>query len=229
MIAVRERREEEPLTHQNQVSSLIADRDGFILSATVTAGTPHCAPGDTVTRGQVLVSGYTDCGICIRASRAEGEILAQTSRKLTAVTPAYYAATAMTSEPKYKISLLVGKKRINLWKDSRIPQASCGRMYEEYYVSLPGGFQLPLAIGVDQYREYEIQEVLASEEEAMEQLQIFSDRYLTDQLVAGQILGKQQDFSCDLGLYQLGSSYTCTEMIGRERREEIGEINGKRN
>ena len=102
-------------------------------------------------------------------------------------------------------------------------------MYEEYYVSLPGGFQLPLAIGVDQYREYEIQEVLASEEEAMEQLQIFSDRYLMDQLVAGQILGKQQVFSCDSSLYQLDSSYSCTEMIGRERREEIGEINGKRN
>ena len=102
-------------------------------------------------------------------------------------------------------------------------------MYEEYYVSLPGGFQLPVAISIDQYREYALEEIMVSEEVAMEQLQSFSDRYLVGQMVAGQIIRKQQDFSCDQGLYQLDSSYICTEMIGRERREEIGEINGKRN
>ena len=229
IISVRERREEEAQSNENLVSSLIADRDGFILSATVTSGTPQCAPGDTVTKGQVLISGYTDCGICIRTSRAEGEVFAQTSRKLTAVTPANYDVTKEMTDVKYKISLLIGKKRINLWKDSRISEAGCGRMYEEYYVSLPGGFQLPVAISIDQYQEYALEEIMVSEEVAMEQLQSFSDRYLVGQMVAGQIIRKQQDFSSDLGLYQLDSSYTCTEMIGRERREEIGEINGKRN
>lgn len=229
IISVRERREEESQPNNNLVSSLIADRDGFILSATITSGTSQCAQGDTVTKGQVLVSGYTDCGICIRASRAEGEVFAQTSRKLTAVTPANYVAAIETTDAKYKICLLIGKKRINLWKDSRISEACCGRMYEEYYVSLPGGFQLPIAISIDQYREYALQEIMVSEDAAMEQLQCFSDRYLVGQMVAGQIIRKQQDFSCDPGLYQLDSSYVCTEMIGRERREEIGEINGKRN
>ena len=227
VISVRERREEEPLTHQNQVSSLIADRDGFILSATVTAGTPHCAPGDTVTRGQVLVSGYTDCGICIRASRAEGEILAQTSRKLTAVTPAYYAATAMTSEPKYKISLVVGKKRINLWKDSRISDTTCDRMYEEYYVSLPGRFQLPVAICVDQYFDYDLQDAAASEAIAQRKLQEFSEDYLMQQMISGQVIQKQHHLMHSKTLYILESSYVCTEMIGKERREQIGVMNGK--
>ena len=229
VISVREREEEDPLSHKHLVSNLIARQDGYILSATVTSGTALCAPGDTVTKGQVLISGYTDCGICIQVSRAEGEILAQTNREIRAVMPADCGFLEADSDGKYKISLLIGKKRINLWKDSRISEASCGRMYEEYYVSLPGGFQLPIALCVDQYRHYEQRESAVSEEEAFRELQQFSDQYLIRQMVAGQIIHRQQQLTCSVRLYQLESSYICTEMIGKECREEIGDINGKRN
>ena len=102
-------------------------------------------------------------------------------------------------------------------------------MYEEYYVSLPGGFQLPIALCVDQYRHYEQRESAVSEEEAFRELQQFSDQYLIRQMVAGQIIHRQQQLTCSGRLYQLESSYVCTEMIGQECREEIGDINGKRN
>lgn len=228
VISVRERAEEEQPDESSIVSSLIADRDGYILSATVTSGTAHCFPGEAVTKGQLLISGYTDCGICIRASRAEGEILAQTNRKTRAVIPEKCALPKAVGEARYKISALIGKKRINLWKDSRISDTCCGRMYEEYYVSLPGGFQLPLGICVDQYLDYELQEVALSEADARLLLQQSSEDYLMQQMVAGQIVRKQDNLSCIAGLYTLESSYTCNEMIGKEQREQIGDRNGKR-
>lgn len=229
VISVRERSKEEAPKEANIVSSLIADRDGFILSATITSGTAHFLPGEAVAKGQLLISGYTDCGICIRATRAEGEIIAQTNRKIDTVSPKQYAIPERVSEANYKISLLVGKKRINLWKDSRISDAGCGRMYQEYYISLPGGFRLPIAICVDRYISYELRETELSEEEARITLQQFSENYLKRQMVAGQILQAEHHFFCSAGLYRLQSSYTCTEMIGKERREQIGVINGKRN
>lgn len=229
VISVRERSKEEGQKDANIVSSIIADRDGFILSATITSGTPRFLPGEAVTKGQLLVSGYTDCGICIRASRAEGEILAQTNRRIDTVTPKKCAIPEEISDSKCKISLLVGKKRINLWKDSRISDAGCGRMYQEYFVSLPGGFRLPIAICVDQYFAYDLQETEMSEADAQRKLQQFSENYLMRQMVAGQILQAEHHFSCSDGLYRFQSSYTCTEMIGKERREQIGVINGKRN
>ena len=229
VISVRERVEDKTVSETNLVSNLIADRDGYILSATVTSGTPQFQIGETVTKGQLLVSGYTDCGICIRASRSEGEILAQTRRKLVAVMPEIYLRPVTDPEANYKISLLIGKKRINLWKDSRISTACCGRMYEEYYISLPGGFQLPLAVCVDTYRAYELQDAAVSEEDAFIQLQQFSDHYLCKQMVAGQIIQSRQVLSTSDQLHWLESSYICTEMIGKECREEIGDINGKRN
>jgi len=227
VISVKERAESERSSEDKTVSSLIADRDGFILSTTVTSGTAHVFPGEAVTKGQLLISGYTDCGICIRASEAKGEILALTDRSVKALMPRSYHFPVSTHNTKYNISLIIGKKRINLWKDSSISDASCGRMYEEYFVSLPGGFRLPLGIGIDRYQEYEIQQQILSESDAQFQLQQFSENYLLQHMIAGQILERQQNFSCYEGLYKLESGYTCTEMIGSERREQIGVTDGK--
>jgi len=229
VISVRERREEQPRPEERHVRNIIADRDGYVLSTTITGGTPLVFPGDSVTRGQLLISGYTDCGLCIRASRAEGEIFAQTNRTIEAVMPEIFDFVERDSEVLYKFSLILGKKRINLWKDSRISDISCGRMYEEYFVSLPGGFQLPVAICVDRYVCYEIQKSAISQTDAQIQLRAFSDAYLLRQMVAGQILQKQYRFSYSDNLYKLESSCVCTEMIGREQREQIGVMNGKRN
>ena len=61
------------------------------------------------------------------------------------------------------------------------------------------------------------------------QLQQFSEGYLVRQMVAGQILQKRQFFSESKDLYRLEGSYVCSEIIGKERREEIGVRNGKGN
>ena len=143
--------------------------------------------------------------------------------------PEEYDVPEMNSDVFYKLSLILGKKRINLWKDSRISDISCGRMYEEYFVSLPGNFQLPIAICVDRYACYEMQKSKIPETDVQIQLRAFSDAYLHRQMVAGQILQKQYRFSFADGLYKLESNYLCTEMIGREQREQIGVMNGKRN
>ena len=228
VISVRERTEEQEQRNR-AFSNLVATQDGYILSQTILSGTPMFAPGESVIKGQILVSGYTDCGICLRAGRAEGEILAQTVREITAVTPAERLAIGKISDKKYKISLLIRKKRINLWKDSRIFDSGCGRMYEEYYVSLPGGFQLPIALCIDQYLEYDVSTAPVSEEAASLQLQNFSDSYLHGQTVAGNILQKRQDLLKEKGCYRMESHYTCTEMIGKEQEEQIGDIHEQGN
>ena len=101
-------------------------------------------------------------------------------------------------------------------------------MYEEYYVSLPGGFQLPVAICIDRYPDYVLQEAVVPENEAKLLLQAFSEKYLIRQMRAGQIIQKQHNFSHRDDQYILNSSYTCAEIIGTEQREQIGAINGKR-
>ena len=226
-ISVRERTDTNTEKDTREVTNIVAARDGFILSGTVTQGHGVYQVGQSVKAGQILISGYTDCGICIRATRSEGEIVAQTKRKIEAITPSTYDQRGEMQSVRRKISLIYRKKRINLWKDSGISDASCGRMYEEYYITLPGGFRLPIALCVEEFTRYEGIEISAAEEQAEAELKAFARSYLLQQMVAGKILSGIQSISAENGVYVLTGDYACVEMIGKVRQEQMGDTNGK--
>ena len=220
-ITVRERQITEESENRNGVSSIVASMDGVILSCTVTRGNGICKVGQAVKAGEVLVSGYTDCGISIRATRAEAEIFAMTERNLTAVTPEEWVTRVQITETKKKYALIFQKKRINLFFDSGISDSSCGRMYEENYVVLPGGFQLPIAIVTEVWISYEEVPTVLEEESAAQALSAFASGYLSGQMIAGTITEKDEACTLQDGVYCLEGQYACQEMIGRVRSEEI--------
>ncbi len=224
-ISVRERAEENHQSNSKVVSSIVAVRDGFLLSVTVTSGNPLCQPGQYVTAGQLLVSGYTDCGIFIQATASEADILAQTSRQLEAVRPVKPFVRKNQTGSRRKYSLLLGKKRINLWKGSGIWDTTCGRIYEEKYVTLPGGFQLPLALCIEEYVFYDTQPV-SEGKDAQTSLSTFAKTYLRHQMTAGTVLSREEAFSRTDETLRLTGNYTCQEMIGRIQQEQIGEHYG---
>ncbi len=226
-VSVKERAAPEKVEEKYQVSSIIAARDGFLTSATVIRGNPLFQIGQAVQKGQVLVSGYTDCGICIQATRSEAEIYAQTNHRIHAVTPETCGEIQDTGRARRTISLLFRKKRINLWKDSGISPTTCGRMYKEYYLTLPGGFVLPAALCIDTYVPYETAVAPVLEFQAEEALDRFVRNYLPSQMAAGEILSGSCEVALEEGGYHLRGHYICEEMIGREQQEQIGEENGK--
>lgn len=225
-ISVRERSRERKAEKSDGVSSIIADRDGYILSASASRGRLLVHPGETVQSGQVLISGYTDCGLVIRAQRAEGEVYAQTNRVLQLIMPSCYLEKQYTGGQKKKISLLIGKKRINLWKDSGISPTSCGRMYEEYYVTLPGDFCLPAALCIERYPEYVLQETKAEEKTLDAEVSAYAKEYLQQQMAAGKILRDSFTVNYQTERIFCEGSFVCQEMIGRVQMEQIGEANG---
>lgn len=226
-ISVREKTDSEEQREKADVASIIAARDGYVLTSTATAGNLLVKPGETVRKGQVLISAYTDCGLSVRAERAEGEIMAQTIRAAEVVMPSQYVKKGEITQIKRKYSLLLRKKRIFLWKDSGIWEGSCGRMYEEYYITQPGGFQLPLAFCVDSYYLCETEFGVIPEKNAEMALKAFARAYLSQNMVAGKILSGVQSVESEEELYRLKGEYACVEMIGVSRQEQIGDTNGE--
>lgn len=220
-ISVRERQSGEQMPKPQGVSSIIAIRDGVVQEVTVTGGSAACKPGQAVRAGQVLISGYTDCGLSIRAERAKGEIYATTNRCLSFVMPHDGTQRGETVSQKQKFSLIIGKKRINFYQDSGNLDASCVKMYEENYVTLPGGFRLPIAIVTETWIEYEKSTPTATTEQYSNLLSELAQTYLRSQMVAGTILSKEESFSRQDGVFLLEGEYGCLEMIGREQNEEI--------
>lgn len=222
VISVRERSESELSDEQKySVSRIVALRDGVVTQCTVTRGSALCEVGQAVTEGETLVSGYTDCGLVIRAERAEAEVFGQTSRDLWAVTPVQYLCQGQISSAKKKYSLIIGKKRINFCKDSGISGTICDKMYEEYSVTLPGGFQLPVKLSVETWIQRETKGALISEEDAQALLKDYSQRYLCTQMIAGQILQTKEATFFEDGVIRLTGEYICHELIGQEQSEEI--------
>ncbi len=217
---------EKSITDVNQdkktvVSNIVALRDGIIRDFTVLQGDGVCQVGQAVRKGQVLISGYTDVGLTIKATQAKGEIYAQTLRKLEMVTPVSTGIRGDASYQKTRYTLRIGKKLIKLYKDSGISDASCVKMYSEEYLTLPGGFRLPVALIQETQIVYDVQAVTETQADNYTWLESAASAYLQEQMIAGKILNADISLSMDEGYCSILGSYACTEMIGKEISEEI--------
>lgn len=224
VISVRERTvSDEESQKQGDISSIVAVRDGVILSCTVLQGTPRCKTGQAVTAGEVLVSGYTDCGSFIRAECADAEVLARTTRELSLVAPDQALVRRSTQSQSVRYRIRIGKKLINLYKYSGIPDATCDKIYCEYQLTLPGGFVLPVALIREEAVSHTTEEIQVNDFSWLEDC---ACAYLKEQMVAGQIIGREVEISQTDGAACLYGRYDCTEMIGKRRFEEITEDYG---
>ena len=201
------------------IASVVADTDGVIEEITVTKGIALCKKGQVVKKGQVLISGYEDCGLLIKAARAQGEVIGQTSRQIKAVSPSNVSVRGKEKYVKTNYSLLIGKKFINFKNNSGISPTSCVKIYEEKYMTLPGGYQLPVALVSETLIYYETENCVLDEKHFawMEQ---GIDLYTANIMSAGTILNKRYSTSCQDNFFQCTGLYICREQIGKYRIEE---------
>lgn len=228
VISVRERPVEEKTEQESPfIRSIAASRDGIIVSCNVWEGTGKCVPGQAVQRGEILISGFTDCGICIRAVRARGEVYARTGREICAWIPSQWQTRRHAAATDRCLTLILGKKRINLWKGSGILEGSCDRIEKEYPLVLPGGFRLPVSVAVEELTYYDTGNTSLDEASAGNILSSFSEVYLSNQMTGGQILSGETSIAAnDTGFFFTGQ-YSCLEMIGRPYAEKLGDNYGE--
>jgi len=220
-VSVRERNVQEISDKQIGVASIVASRDGVICEYTVLQGNGLCKVGQAVKAGQVLISGYTDCGIAIRATRADGEVYAKTQRTITAVCPTQCTFRDNETAVEKKFAIIIGKKRINFYKGSGISDSSCGKIYLEKNLTLPGGFQLPLTLVTEEVYYYEEDVASVTEDFAVAGVIQYVREYLAEHMIAGKILDCREEVHPENDRILLKGKYACQEMIGQVRSEEI--------
>ena len=218
VITVKEREDFNFPETNTSIGSVVALRDGIIRKIIVYKGNSLCRVGEAVKEGQVLVSGYTDYGICVVATQAKAEIFGETRRSLALIQPIQYVQRTQILGTKRKISLIIGKKRINFYKGSGISGCGCAKIYKENYITLPGGFILPISIVIETAVNYDIsQSVYLFVEDCLTD---YAATYLSKQMIGGVILASKEDF-LETTLYcRLDVQYSCYELIGTIRIEE---------
>ena len=221
VISVREKTLPETVEPPYPVSSMVAVRDGYITQIAVTAGSAACKTGQSVKAGQLLISAYTDCGLYIRAVKAKGEVFADTCRQISVMMPSRALQVSEITQTKRKYALILGKKQINFSKDSGISGIECDRIKSVHYVTLPGGFRLPIAVSVITELHYETVTTDIAGPDASDTLFDTAHRQLLGTMVAGKILHAKETVTAMDGVHLLEGSYQCNEMIGVSRTEEI--------
>ena len=126
----------------------------------------------------------------------------------------------MKTQQFSRYSLKIGKKLIKFYNGSSNSETECGKICREYYLRLPGGFALPIALVQESLVTYSV-ESSQIQDDLLAWLPVCLDNYLYEQMVDGDILKRVQTniegdhpiiYSCQ---------YYCREMIGRPKDEEI--------
>ena len=221
VITVKEKSEpEQQPDSRNQVCSIVAARDGIILNCTVFRGNPLCSVGQAVKAGQMLVSGYLDCGNYVQATQANAEIRAITSRELEVITPDPTYTRGKLIDTKTEYSVRIGKKLIKLKKDSGILGATCAKIYSEEYGHLPGDFHLPVMLIKETTYVYENEPCTVTAPNDNSWLYDFAKSHLRSTMIAGQIVSGQEEMNVLNGATYLYGKYACTEIIGQVKYEQ---------
>ena len=198
-----------------RVANVVAARDGVLTEISVLEGMKLCKVGQTVTAGQLLVSGYEDYGLRVRAVCANAEIYARTWHAGTVVTPDTAYVKQYTGREWTQKTLIVGRKRINLSGNSGIPVTNCDKMINEKRLPLPGGYELPLRLETASYREYRLTACEIGRAEAEALLRAAWRRVTKQAMAVGEIQQTTDSVLHADGLYILHAESACREMIAR--------------
>ena len=145
-VQVVERTRPPHLYRDSDVQNIVAVRDGLVTEVTALDGAAAVSPGDTVTAGQLLISGAADSPRGVRLMRATGTVRARTWYTLTVPVPLAAAERAGESGHVTRLSLDAGRRRIKFYGGGSVLGADCAKITEYRPAVLPFGLRLPLSL-----------------------------------------------------------------------------------
>ena len=225
VVVVREAVESPEMVDDEGYYDVVSEADGIITQVEPLAGEAAVAEGDTVARGEVLISGlvsiepprYSDQPVRYYSTHARGRVYARTWRTLEAVIPLEAQVKRYTEEERTLWSLQCLDLRLDFYKKSSIPGDGYDKITTVHQLTLPGGRRLPMMLTAAHYRAYETETVSVDPEAAQTLLEdrLFSDlqRQIGED---GQVLDTSYAARVSEGQLQVTLTAECREEIGME-------------
>lgn len=224
-IVVRERPERIRVEERRAPMDVVAAKNGVITSVYAYDGNCLCKPGQAVTKGQLLISAYTDLEFTTRVCAARGEIYAGTLAQKTVVTLDTVTVKRPNGKTARSVSLLLGEKRRNIFTNGGNLTGRCDKITRTHMLTLPGGLEIPIGLSVTQCVYYDTETKPLSPESAKAQLQEQAETAVRQDMIAGKILDVTGELSRQDGIFEYTASIRCEEMIARMVRASILQIN----
>ena len=158
MVLIQERESKPDIYDENQGKNIVASQSGIIRKSSVMNGKSLVEVGQTVAKGQTLVSGIMESiGGETRFVNSRAVIMADTGRVIRLVYPAETEFKNGEKISYNRYALKFGKKRINLYLNGRNNIDECDKIITEYKLGFSGLFSLPLSLIKEKLTSYEKQ------------------------------------------------------------------------
>ncbi len=200
--------------------NLVADCDGVIVSSLILEGNALFETGDTVYKGQLLVSGLIDDAVGgTRTARAKGKVWARTHRTLTFEIPLKETVKEYTHTKTVMGVRVLGH---SFYKpiDDPCPNYETELLDEPIHLL---GLELPLTRETRHINYYELSAVTLTEDEARERALAEYGSYISTELEGATLTDEAFSFETKEDRLIMTAEVSAIENIAAEKKIEITE------
>ena len=220
-VKVREEIRKPEMVESDVPTELYATKAGIIEEMNIYDGKTLSAVGDTVSAGDVLVSGQMDSLTSgTRYVHAMGEVTARTWYTKSAMLGDTVTAKQYTGETKRQFALIIGERRLNLYLDSGIGWDNYDKTAKIHRLTIFGTV-LPVALTEDTYSRYTEKQVKL--EGVEEGLKARLTKSIENELSEGEIVRTEFEATTENGVVKVTITAECLERIDAIRRIAVGE------
>ncbi len=216
-IVVHERVDKPEIVNEKAPCDIIASKSGVIKRMSVLEGESAVLPGSAVAKGDILVRGLMSSETGDeRYVHSMAQVIADTWYEISAQTPLTEERKIKKGHTDTSFSLVIGKKRINFFSDSRNKYTSCDKINKLKYISLGDVFTLPLGYAIERTTQYETKTVPIDEAKAVARMKSDLRSELQRRIGDGQIASEEYSVSKTEGTLTVTLRAQCTENIAKE-------------
>lgn len=180
-IQVVERLRPPPIVQENEKTNVVAARDGLVTKVEALDGQANVMAGNTVIKGQILISGVSDGGAGgMRLMHSMGNVWARTWHEYSTLVPLQTTEKGTPSSTRTRLALDLGKTRIKFYGKGSVTEPDCDKITQYQAWILPGGFRLPVTLVVER----QIQRDVYTSERSAELARQEGEALLMEQLEA---------------------------------------------
>ncbi len=216
-IVVHERVDKPEIVNEKAPCDIVASKSGVIVHMSVLEGESAAMPGSAVAKGDVLVRGLMSSETGDeRHVHSMAQVIADTWYEISARTPLTEEQKCRKLRTDTVFSLVIGKKRINFFSDSRNKYTSCDKINKLRYISFGDVFTLPVGYALERTVQYETKTVPIDEDKAVERLKATLRAELQRRIGGGQTVSEEYTVSKTETLLTVTLRAQCTENIAKE-------------
>ena len=206
-----------PAENEKRPSNLVAKYTGHILRYEVRAGQIACKIGEVVEKGHLLISGvYESKHHGDIAERAEGAVYAMIEEQLVTEYPLTPLEKKYTGAVEERRILSVFGKETPLYRDEKIGFDRYEETVEKQKLTLFSALQLPGYLTTYTYREFVLEELPLSDEEARERCEEAHSARLAAFCKDAEIVEHKTEAGVIGGKYVIRSTLTLIRDIAEE-------------